>query len=86
MRYSACLLKAPEDTPLNDLPSVTTNDIIIGMGEVLARGTGKELHWVMPGKVKTYNREEAIKCAVKLDRLIRRNRLRVKQTQSSKLL
>jgi len=55
-------------------PLYPTDNIIIGLGEVPAhKGAGNKIQWVMPGNIKTSNREEAIACAIEIDRLIRRS-------------
>ena len=66
---------------MHDNTLYPTDDIIIGLGEVPARGTGKEMYWVMPGNKKTFCRDEAINCAINLDRLIRSNIQRIKDTK-----
>lgn len=71
---------------MNEIPLYVTDDIIIGMGEVPARGVGRDMHWIMPGNRKTFNRDEAIECAKKLDALIRSNALRIKQSKSKRFV
>lgn len=50
-----------------------TDDIIIGYGEVKAVHTEEGLKWALPGFIYTACRDEAIRVAEKLDRMVQAN-------------
>lgn len=66
-------------TPLSEELFVTDN-IIVGMGEVPAMRTPSGLCWILPGNGITFNRQEAVDVASRLDRIIRANLSKYKRT------
>ena len=50
-----------------------TNNIIIGYGEVPAIRTSKGIAWVYPSGELTYNKDEAIALAKRLDSIVTTN-------------
>jgi len=67
------------NTPLSEELFITDN-VIVGMGEVPAMRTDRGLCWVLPGNGVTYNKDEAIEVATRLDRIIRANLKKYKRT------
>lgn len=63
-------------TANNEVPLYITDNIIIGSGEVPAIRSKQGIVWVLPGGRHTRSQEEAIACAVQLDKLYRRNQVR----------
>lgn len=59
------------DQPSKEL--YITDNIIIGTGEVPARRAKEGIVWVLPGGRTTTNRDEAIRYAIKLDKIIQSN-------------
>ena len=67
------------NTPLSEELFITDN-VIVGMGEVPAMRTPSGLCWILPGNEVTYNKEEAVEVATRLDRIIRANLSKYKRT------
>lgn len=56
-----------------------SDDVIHGYGEVKAVETEEGLQWMLPGNILTACREEALRAAQKMDRLIQANVPRYKR-------
>ncbi len=57
-------------------PYYETHDIIIGYGEVPGFDSPDGIYWSMPGNEITFDRDVAIRCAERLDKLIQANQAR----------
>lgn len=64
--------------------SYITDNIIVGMGEVVSIRDGETVSWVLPGGSTTHDRVEATRYAEKLDRMVSANIVQFKRKLFSK--